>query len=155
MSSNLPEKRSKREKEPFGDLMKSMNAFFNEKPVKGFLETIDEFFKNPFPNLGFPVEVVESNSEYIITAELPGVKKEQIHIDTIGNHLTITIKNMEEVSEEDDINQVYRRSHSIQRSSRTISLPTPIPEKKVKATYRDGLLQIKIPRNGGKSISIE
>lgn len=155
MSSNLPEKKPKKDREPFGDFIRSMNTFFHEKPVKGLLESIDEFFKNPFPNLSFPVDVVETNKEFIITAELPGIKRDQIQIDTIGNQLTISINNTEEISEEDDINHVYRRSHSIQRSSRTINLPVPIIEKQVKATYKDGLLQIRIPRRSGKSISIE
>ncbi|HYK73339.1 MAG TPA: Hsp20/alpha crystallin family protein [Pseudoneobacillus sp.] len=155
MSSNLPEKKPKSERDSVGDIIRSVNTFFNEKPVKGFLESIDEFFKNPFPHLSFPVEVTESNNEYIVTAELPGIKRDQIQIDTIGNQLTISIKNLEEITEEDEINKVYRRSHSIQRSSRTINLPVPILEKQVKATYRDGLLQIRVPRKRGKSISIE
>ncbi len=43
--------------EPFGELVKSMNDFFNEKPVRGFLQSIDDFFKTPFPQwTGFHVE---------------------------------------------------------------------------------------------------
>jgi HSP20 family protein len=155
MSSQLPEKKNRRDKEPFGELMKSMNAFFTERPIKGILENIDEFFKNPFSNLSFPVELVESKTEYIVTAELPGIQKNQIQIDTIGNQLTISINNHEELTENDEINHVYRRRHSIQKSSRSITLPVPINEKQVKATYKDGLLQIRIPRKSGKSIEIE
>jgi HSP20 family protein len=155
MSSQLPEKKHKKDKEPFGEIMKSMNHFLNERPVKGFLESIDEFFKNPFPSFSFPIDVAETAGEYIITAELPGIKREQIHIDTLGNQLTIKINNSEEIHENDEINQIYRRRKNIQSSSRTINFPTPINEKQVKATYRDGLLQIKIPRTTGKSIQID
>lgn len=155
MSSQLPEKKHQREKEPFGEIVKSMNAFFTERPIKGLLESIDEFFKNPFANLSFPIDVAETKHEYIITAELPGIKREQIQIETIGNQLIISINNSDELLEEDNTNQIYRRRHSIQRSSRSVNLPVPINEKLVKATYKDGLLQIKIPRNSGKSIQIE
>lgn len=155
MSSQLPEKKHKRDKEPFGEIMKSMNAFFSERPIKGILESIDEFFKNPFTQLSFPVELTETDKEYIITAELPGIKKEQIQIDSIGNRLTISINNIEELTEDDEINHVYRRRHSIQKSSRSIHLPVPINEKQVQAKYMDGLLQIRIPRKSGKSIQID
>jgi HSP20 family protein len=155
MSSQLPEPKNKNNKETFGEIMKSMNAFFTERPIKGLLESIDDFFKNPFTQLSFPVALAETSKEYLITAELPGIKKEQIQIDIIGNQLTISINNAEELSEVDEINHSYRRRHSIQKSSRSVNLPVPIDEKKVKASYKDGLLQIRIPRKGGKTIDID
>jgi HSP20 family protein len=155
MSSQLPENKNKKNKESFGEIMKSMNSFFTERPIKGLLESIDEFFKNPLTSLSFPIELTETSKEYIITAELPGIKKEQIQIDTTGNQITISIKNMEELAEIDEINQSYRRRHSIQKSSRSVNLPVPIDEKQVKASYKDGLLQIRIPRKIGKSIQID
>jgi HSP20 family protein len=155
MSSQLPENKNKKTKESFGEIMKSMNSFFTERPIKGLLESIDEFFKNPLTHLSFPIELTETNKEYIITAELPGIKKEQIQIDTTGNQITISIKNMEELAEIDEINHSYRRRHSIQKSSRSVNLPIPIDEKQVRASYKDGLLQIRIPRKTGKSIPID
>lgn len=158
MSSKPPsdESRKKAKDEPFGELMKSVNNFFNEKPVRGFLQSIDEFFKSPFPAVpSFQVEIVETGKEFIINAEMPGVKKEQIHLDILGNHLTISIEKNEEDITEDEVNQVFRRKQFRQHASRTITLPKQINEKKVKASYRDGLLQIRIPQNRGKAINIE
>lgn len=159
MSSMLPDDHNNGKKpfpEPFRDLFKSMNDFFAEKPVRGFLQSIDDFFKTPFPvGSGFHVETVETGNEYLITAELPGVKKDQIHLNITGNYLTITVENKELETEEDDINKTYRQKFTQQQSSRTISLPHVINEKMVKASYRDGLLQIKIPQEKGKAINIE
>lgn len=155
MSSQLPENKHKKNKEAFGEIMKSMNSFFTERPIKGLLESIDEFFKNPFTQLSFPLELTETSKEYIITAELPGIKKDQIQINIIGNQLTISIDNVAELAEIDEINHSYRRRHSIQKSSRSVNLPVPIDEKQVKASYKDGLLQIRIPRKSGKSIAID
>jgi HSP20 family protein len=155
MSSQLPENKNKKNKESFGEIMKSMNSFFTERPIKGLLESIDEFFKNPLTPLSFPIELTETSKEYIITAELPGIKKEQIQIDTTGSQITISIKNREELAEIDEINQSYRRRHSLQKSSRSVNLPVPIDEKQVKASYKDGLLQIRFPRKIGKSIQID
>ena len=158
MSSKVPnDKNSKKPKsESFGDLMKTMNDFFNEKPIKGFLQSIDDFFKSPFPPGGsFHVDTIETGNEYIISAELPGVKREQIHLNISGNYLTISVENKELETAEDEYNQIYRRKYLQQKSSKTISLPHTINEKNVKASYRDGLLKISIPQEKGKIIEIE
>jgi HSP20 family protein len=142
--------------ESFGELMKTMNEFFNEKPVKGFLQSIDDFFKSPFPaGSSFHVDTIETGKEHIVTAELPGIKREQIHLNISGNHLTITVENNELETEEDEINHLYRRKYLRQKSSRTVTLPHTINEQKVKASYRDGLLKIQIPQEKGKIIEIE
>ena len=159
MSSMLPSDKNNSKKpipEPFRELAKTMNDFFTEKPVRGFLQSIDDLFKTPFPvAAGFPVETVETGKEYIITAELPGVKREQIQLNITGNYVTISVENNELETEENDQTQVYRRKFFRQQSSRTISFPHVINEKTVKASYRDGLLQIRIPRVKGKIIDIE
>lgn len=159
MSSLLPSDQNEHKKkktDPFGDIMKSMNDFFNEKPVKGFLQSIDDFFSSPFPpGPAFQVKTTENGKEFIIAAELPGVKKEQIQLNTLGNHLTISIHNHQMEMEENEQNTVIMHRQYRQHSSRTISLPYNINEKKIKATYRDGLLQIRIPQEKGKIIDIE
>jgi HSP20 family protein len=159
MSSMLPSNHNnpkKQKPEPFSELIKSVNGFFNEPPVRGFLQSIDDFFKSPFPpGAAFHVETMENGKEYIINAELPGVKREQIQLNVQGNYLTISITNQELEMEEDEINQVLRRRQFHQQASRTIFLPQPINEKKIKASYRDGLLQVRIPQEKGRIINIE
>jgi HSP20 family protein len=139
---------------PFEDFFKSVNHFMQEPPVRGFLEHIDEFFKQPFPYSTFHAEVRDAGDHQIVSAKLPGVKKEQISIDILGNSLTITVKNQDILTETDDKNHVYRRSESLQYSSRTVNFPHPIDEKKVKASYQNGLLEISIPKGHGKKIDI-
>lgn len=142
--------------EPFGDLMKTMNQLFHEKPVRGFLQTMDDFFKNPFPHTSpFHVDVKESEDEHIILAELPGINKEQIQLDVLDNYLTISVNSLETITEENEDREVTRRQQSFQRSSRTVPLSQPINEKKVKASYANGLLEIKIPKEKGKRIFLE
>ncbi len=142
--------------EPFGDLMKSMNHFFQERPVKGFLQSIDEFFKNPFPySPAFQVDLKETVSEYMITAELPGINREQIQLDVLENYITISIHSNELFTEEDEKGSIIKRRQSMQKSTRTIPLPQLINERSVKASYKNGLLKIRIPKQKGKQILIE
>jgi len=159
MSSMLPSDKNNQKKqfpEPFREFVKSMNDLFSEKPIRGFLQSIDEFLKTPIPiGAGFHVETEETEKEYIVTAELPGIKRNQIDLNVSGNYVTITVENTEIETEENDHNHTYRRKFVQQHSSRTISLPHVINEKMVKASYRDGLLQIRIPREKGKVIDIE
>lgn len=158
MSSIPPSDQNNEKKykpEQFRDFFRNMNDFIHEKPVKGFLQSIDEFFNSPFPSGAFPVEVRETEDEYIVTAELPGVKKEQIRLNILPNHLSITIENKELETKETLNNHFFHKRVSQQRFSRTIPLPVIINEQMVKASYRDGLLTIKIPLVRGKTINIE
>jgi HSP20 family protein len=158
MSSMPPSDQNNNKKfkpEQFRDFFRTMNDFIHEKPVKGFLQSIDDFFNSPFPSGAFPVEVRETENEYVISAELPGVKKEQIRLNILSNHLIISIENKEEHTKEDLNNHFLQRKISQQRLSRTITLPVAINEKMVKASYRDGLLTIRIPLVRGKIINIE
>lgn len=136
----------KKQKDPFDNFMKPIDSFFQEKPVKGFLQSIDDLFQRSFPfSPSFPVDVSESENEYIILAELPGVHKEQIKINVLDNYVTIAIQSSEVISEEDDDRKVYRKQQSLQRSSRTIPLAYPVDEKRAKASYKNGLLKIVVP----------
>jgi HSP20 family protein len=146
---NFPEKRR-----PFEDFFKSVNHFMQEPPVKGFLQHMDEFFSQPFLHSSFPLEVKDTGDKQIVTAQLPGVNKEQISIDILGNRLTISVKQQDIFTEEDEKNRVYRRSESMQHSSRTVTLPHPVDERKVKASYQNGLLKITIPKLRGNKIDI-
>ncbi|MBW3113274.1 MULTISPECIES: Hsp20/alpha crystallin family protein [Bacillaceae] len=140
----------------FGDLMHSMNEFFHERPMKGMLQSIDEFFTssaNPFGS--FPVKMTETDDHYVVTAELPGVNKEQIQLDVFPQYITISVTNKGVYSEENEKHQTIKRKQSISKSSRTVPFPTVVNEKNVKASYKDGLLSVKVNKESGKRIQIE
>jgi HSP20 family protein len=159
MMSSMPpgdqDNQKKVKPEHFRDFIRTMNDFVHEKPVKGFLQSIDEFFNSPFPGGAFPVQLRETEDEYIISAELPGVKKEQIHLNILPNQVSISVDNKEIETKEDLNNHLFQKRVSQQRLSRTIPLPVVINDKMVKASYRDGLLNIRIPIIKGKTINIE
>lgn len=155
MTSKLPKDPNHKSTEPFGEMIEHMNQFFRERPIKGLLQNIDEFFNSPFPSSSFPVDVKELEKEYVINAKLPGIKKEQIELNVLGNTLSIVIDSREEVIEEDELTQVFRKKRALSKISRTIPLPQQINEKSVRASYQNGLLQILIPKQKGKSIVID
>lgn len=130
---------------------------FNELPIADFLRSIDDFFHNSFRDFqfmgGFPVHQYETKSHYIIEAKLPGVKKEQIHLDIYSNQIKISVENSEVVEDKDDKHNLYQRSRSYHKAERIIMLPFFITERDIKASYRDGILKIIVP-NKKKTIEI-
>jgi HSP20 family protein len=131
---------------------------FNEQPIADLLKSIDGFFQNAFRNFqfvgGFPIHQYETKNHYIIEAQLPGVRKEQIHLDIYSNHIKISVEHSEVIEEKDDIHQVFKSTNSFQKAERFIMLPFHITEKDVKASYRDGILKIIVP-NKKRTIEIE
>jgi HSP20 family protein len=150
MANNHPDRQKKHE--VLEQWFKSMNQLMHEKPVKGILQSIDDFFRQPHST--FHVDLYETDNEYVVTAELPGIKKDQISIDVIDNTLTISAEKTNVSSEVNEIAKTHRQRTSMQRFSRTIPFSQPINEKKMRASYRDGLLEIKIAKKPGKKIDI-
>ncbi len=82
----------------------------NSHPYFHLLKSIDEFFFNAFKNFhnnglfmpAFPVKTYETNTEYIIEAQLPGIKKERILLDIYKNYVRIAVKNEELLEEKKD-----------------------------------------------------
>lgn len=154
MSANLPSNRKDRNHgETFGEIVRSIHDFFHSGSVKGFLQNMDEFFQMPFQT--FPVHVQEFNDHTVIKAELPGVSKEQIHIDIYDNSLTLSVKNSETIIEEDERNHFYSKRKSMSHVSRNFHFGYPINERYVKANFHNGLLTIQIQKPPGKPIDIQ
>jgi HSP20 family protein len=90
------------------------------------------------------VEVFEKKDKYVVKAELPGMKEEDIDVSVDGDVLTINGKREaeKEVNEED----YYLCERSYGNFSRSISLPSSVDAKKIEATYEDGVLEVSLPK---------
>ncbi len=91
------------------------------------------------------VDISESESEYLIKAELPGVKKEDIKVTLQEGVLTIQGERKQEKEEKG------RKYHRIERSygtfMRSFTLPDSVDDSKVSAEFRDGLLSLHVPKS--------
>lgn len=90
------------------------------------------------------VDIHETDGSIVVQAELPGLKKEDILIEVKKNILTLEGVRTEdgEIKEEN----YYRRERKSGIFRRTFTLPAPIRPEKVVATYKAGVLEIKIPK---------
>lgn len=92
-----------------------------------------------------PMDVTERENEYVIHAEMPGVNKDAIDVTLADGVLTITGESRQE-REEKEGERVIRQERRYGRYTRSVQLGTQIDEKKVKATYKDGVLELVLPK---------
>jgi len=114
----------------------------------------DRFFTTGVPtfrtgfgqNFGNPsMDVYETENEVVATCDIPGLeKKEDVQIDVDNNILSIsgTINRVNEVEQE----RMHRQERFVGRFYRSISLPSRVSSESVKATYRNGVLEIRMPK---------
>ncbi len=100
------------------------------------------------------VDVYETDQDLVVKAELPGVKKENLEVSIRDNALYIKGEKKEEKEEK---TETYHRVERVYgRFERTIPLPTDIKLESAKAEFKDGVLEIRIPKaEGAKEKKIE
>ena len=103
-------------------------------------------FDNMLGNFGnMKVDVYETDTEVIATCDIPGLeKKEDIQINVAHNMLSISgfINKATEIKEEN----TFRQERYVDSFHRSISLPSPVSQNGVKATYRNGVLEVRMPK---------
>lgn len=104
----------------------------------------DNFDRLPEGNLSFDMDVSESESGYHIEAELPGMEEKDIEVSIEGSHLIIKGEKTEESKEEDK--NYYSSERRYGSFTRSISLPENADVDKARADYRNGVLEINIPK---------
>jgi HSP20 family protein len=111
------------------------------KPIfQGNLSVFGEELEQVVPR----VNLVEDETEYRVSAELPGVDEKDVHVSLTPDGLTISGEKKQE-SEEKGKN-VYRFERSFGTFKRLIRLPEDVDRTKVAATFKKGLLKIALPK---------
>lgn len=91
------------------------------------------------------VDVAETEDAITLHVELPGMKLEEIDIELTGD--TLTIRGERKRVREEQKDNFVRVERSFGRFQRTFTLATPIQHDKVSAAYRDGILEITLPKS--------
>lgn len=116
-----------------------------------FLDSNDFFSLQPsFRNINrqsFNLDVKETDNEFVIKADLPGVDKSNIDISLEDNILTISTERKNERKETEDKYHYFERNYG--KYSRSISLPSNINSETflATATYTNGVLNLSIPKS--------
>lgn len=108
------------------------------------------FFMRPVrmegaPEMQIKMDVREDDKSYTVHAEIPGVKKDDIHVNIDGNQVSISaeVKNEKEVKEGE---KVLRSERYYGKVSRAFTLGQDVDEASAQAKYSDGLLELTLPK---------
>ena len=91
------------------------------------------------------LDVVERENEFIVKAEMPGVKKDEIEVSLENGVLTIGAETKSETVEKDG-DRVIRQERRYGKYVRSLRIGKEIDEKKIKAAYKDGVLELTLPK---------
>ncbi len=117
------------------DFSDIMNSFFENEP--------NNFFAGK--NCNIPAtNIVENDNSFDLELAVPGLKKEDVHIDVENNVLTISSENKEE--KEEKTKNYTRREFVYGSFSRSFILPKSVDSDNIKAEYKDGVLCLNLPK---------
>jgi HSP20 family protein len=98
----------------------------------------------PLEGLMPRVDIIDRDEDLLVRAELPGVDKKDLDVTLTGNRVTIKASTRHEEKEEKT--DYYRAEIARGQFSRTLSLPAEVNGAKAKATFKDGILELTIPK---------
>ena len=135
--------------DPFNDLVDDLFKGFFVRPVayEGRGEALPRM----------KVDVAERNGAYTVAAELPGVKKEDIHVTIDGAQVTLEAEMKREKEAAQD-ERVLHAERIYGKATRSFTLPQEVDESKAEAKFRDGVLELTLPKKAAaarKQISIQ
>ncbi len=139
-----------------GSLMKNSHSVPRNLPINEWANEVeqifDRFLGKPLTNAsvfgkeGFnpSLDISESEKEYLVHVDLPGVKSEDVKLEIHDDRLTISGKR-ELVHKEEGKN-----FHRVERSSgeffRSVLLPNTVDHDKIVADFKDGVLEVRLPK---------
>jgi HSP20 family protein len=130
--------------------VEEMDRAFDRLMSRGLLPSFRSLWPDwaPFQpdlNIRVPrVDMVDRDTEVLIRAEVPGLRKEELHLELSGDLLTIHGERKREETQEGE--RVYRSEIFRGAFDRSIPMPTGIDKDAVEATVEDGMLEIHLPK---------
>jgi HSP20 family protein len=128
--------------QPYGavaSLQNSINKLFNDAFTRANVD--EDFALSAWKPV---VDIFDKDDAIVIHAELPGVKKEDVAIEVKDNVLTLRGERAESKEIKED--KYYRKERTFGSFHRAFSLPAAINPDTIKATFKDGILEIEIPK---------
>ncbi len=122
----------------FDDFFRDMAPGFYVKPLHG----------DPLPSPGqIKIDVKENGNNYTVSAEIPGVRKEDIHVTIEGGMVMVRAEIKQEDAHKDD--KSLRNERYFGSVLRGIQLPQDVDQAQAKAKYDNGVLTLTLPKKQG------
>jgi len=124
-----------------GDIDRLFDDFFGRRFPRAFgwggpLADAEEFTPD--------VDVIDREDEVLVRVAVPGYKKEEIEISVSGN--VLTLKGETRAEEKDEKGDYFRKEIVRASFTRSLALPAEVDDEKAKASMKDGLLELTLPK---------
>ena len=140
-----------KEWDPFRELNEFQNhlgSFFGLQPARGGEKGLSAGTWMP------AVDIIEDDKEFLVKAELPEIKREDVHVSVENG--VLTIRGERKFEKEEKNKRYHRTERSYGSFTRSFSLPEVADSNNVRADFKDGLLRVHLPKsNKGKPNHIE
>ena len=128
------------EREPFRDIQSEVNRLFDS-----FLGRPTSAATGTGSRVWMPVvDMFETKDELLLNFELPGVHEKDVSLSITGDLLTVRGERQFHQELKDD--NYYHVERAYGKFERSVQLPMPVQADRVKATYRDGVLEVRLPK---------
>ncbi len=132
--------------EPFSSLHREIDRLFDDF-ARGF-PSLTSFGAGNGGKLMPSIDVVETDKDIEITAELPGLEEKDVQINVADNLLTIRGEKKAEKEEKDKNYRIVERSYGA--FERTLELPSGVDANAIKASIAKGVLKVTVPKPAPK-----
>ena len=136
---------------PYGTAVERWEPFRNVNDIQGEMSRLfDSLFGRPATvsagdRLWAPLaDMYETKDDLFVALELPGIREKDVNVSITGDMLTVKGDRRFERDVTDE--GYYRLERVYGKFERSMPLPIPVQADKVKATYRDGVLEIRLPK---------
>ena len=128
-------------------------------PFEEFERRFEDFLRRPFSMMETPwwtrwpalagevapaMDVYEEGGDIVVKAEIPGMKKEEIHIEI--NEKTVTVSGEKKKEEKVERKNYVHLERTYGSFARTFALPAEVQTDKARATFKDGVLELRAPK---------
>ena len=118
---------------PFHDFDELERAFFSDNALSEF-----------------KTDIQEDGDSFVLEADLPGFKKEDIHVDIADDRLTVSAERHSNYEDKDKKGNYIRRERFYGTCSRSFYVGDDVTEEDIKAKFEDGILKINVPKREKK-----
>lgn len=128
-------------------------AFTRWDPLRDLLtlhEQIGQLVGSDAPGWTPPVDLYETAADFVLTAELPGLRKDDIDIHVEDNRVVISGERIGGPGNDVPCEQFHRVERGHGRFSRAFALPCPIDVERVVAELKDGILSVTLPKTADR-----
>lgn len=98
-------------------------------------------------------DIFETDQEYVVKAEVPGVKEQDLSVQVHNNILSVRGERKPRKDADREYYHLMERSHG--RFVRSFTLPEPVNEKEIQAALKDGILTVTVPKTGQPEVKPE